>query len=52
MVEPGQMSREEASGTLAHGHALWNVLGGRSERIVCGCLAKLTLECDDVPFYA
>jgi protein phosphatase len=46
MVEAGQMSREEARHSRL-GHALWNVLGGRSTELAVD-VYKLTLECDDV----
>ena len=46
MVEAGQMTREEATRSLM-GHALWNVLGGRSNELSVDHY-KLTLECDDV----
>jgi serine/threonine protein phosphatase PrpC len=46
MVEAGQMSREEARHSHM-GHALWNVLGGRSKELEVD-VYKLKLECDDV----
>ena len=46
MVEAGQMSREEARHSHM-GHALWNVIGGRSNELAVD-VYKLTLECDDV----
>jgi serine/threonine protein phosphatase PrpC len=46
MVETGKMSREEAGHSLL-GHALWNVLGGRSSELAVD-VYKLTLERDDV----
>jgi protein phosphatase len=46
MVESGQMSREESRHSPM-GHALWNVLGGRSNELSVD-VYKLTLECDDV----
>jgi PPM family protein phosphatase len=46
MVEAGQMSREEARHSHM-GNALWNVLGGRSDKLAVD-VYKLTLECDDV----
>jgi serine/threonine protein phosphatase PrpC len=46
MVETGQMSREESRHSPM-GHALWNVLGGRSNDLAVD-VYKLTLECDDV----
>jgi len=46
MVEKGQMSREEARHSPM-GHALWNVLGGRSDELAVD-VYKLTLEPDDV----
>jgi len=45
MVETGKMSREEAQHSPM-GHALWNVLGGRSSELAVD-VYKLTLECDD-----
>jgi protein phosphatase len=46
MAEAGQMSREEARHSPM-GHALWNVLGGRSDELSVD-VYKLTLERDDV----
>jgi serine/threonine protein phosphatase PrpC len=46
MVETGKMSREEARQSPM-GHALWNVLGGRSDELAVD-VYKLTLEQDDV----
>ena len=46
MAEAGQMSREEARHSPM-GHALWNVLGGRSDELSVD-VYKITLECDDV----
>jgi PPM family protein phosphatase len=46
MVETGKMSREEAKRSPM-GHALWNVLGGRSSELAVDVI-KLTLEQDDV----
>lgn len=46
MVETGKMSREEARRSPM-GHALWNVLGGRSNELAVD-VYKLTLEQDDV----
>ncbi len=46
MVEAGKMSREEARHSPM-GHALWNVLGGRSTELAVD-VYKLTLERDDV----
>jgi serine/threonine protein phosphatase PrpC len=46
MVETGKMSREEARHSPM-GHALWNVLGGRSTELAVD-VYKLTLERDDV----
>src|SRR3954449_4570588 len=46
MVETGKMSREEARHSPM-GHALWNVLGGRSTDLAVD-VYKLTLERDDV----
>jgi protein phosphatase len=45
MVDAGQMSRDEARHSPM-GHALWNVLGGRSSELAVD-VYKLTLECDD-----
>jgi serine/threonine protein phosphatase PrpC len=45
MVESGQMSHEEALHSPM-GHALWNVLGGRSNDLSVD-VYKLTLECGD-----
>jgi serine/threonine protein phosphatase PrpC len=46
MAEAGQMSREEARHSPM-GHALWNVLGGRSNELSVD-VYKLTLERDDI----
>jgi PPM family protein phosphatase len=46
MVETGKMSREEARRSPM-GHALWNVLGGRSNELAVD-VYKLTLEPEDV----
>jgi PPM family protein phosphatase len=46
MAETGQMSREEARHSPL-GHALWNVLGGRSDELSVD-VYKLTLERDDI----
>ncbi len=46
MVETGKMSREEARHSPM-GHALWNVLGGRSAELAVD-VYKLTLKRDDV----
>jgi serine/threonine protein phosphatase PrpC len=46
MVETGKMSREEAQHSPM-GHALWNVLGGRSTELAVD-VYKLTLKRDDV----
>jgi len=46
MVETGKMSREEAEHSPM-GHALWNVLGGRSSELEVD-VCKLTLECNDI----
>src|SRR3954465_12735392 len=46
MVETGKMSREEARHSPM-GHALWNVLGGRSTDLSVD-VYKLTLQRDDV----
>jgi protein phosphatase len=46
MAEAGQMSREEARHSPM-GHALWNVLGGRSDELSVD-VYKLTLERDDI----
>src|SRR3954462_8145057 len=46
MVETGKMSREEAQHSPM-GHALWNVLGGRSTELAVDGY-KLTLQPDDV----
>jgi protein phosphatase len=46
MVETGKMSRDEARRSPM-GHALWNVLGGRSDELAVD-VYKLTLEQDDV----
>jgi PPM family protein phosphatase len=46
MVETGKMNREEARRSPM-GHALWNVLGGRSNELAVD-VYKLTLEQDDV----
>jgi PPM family protein phosphatase len=45
MVETGKMSREEARQSPM-GHALWNVLGGRSNELAVD-VYKITLESDD-----
>ena len=46
MVETGKMSREEVRRSPM-GHALWNVLGGRSTELAVD-VYKLTLQRDDV----
>ena len=46
MAESGQMSREEARHSPM-GHALWNVIGGRSNELSVD-VYKLTLERDDI----
>ena len=46
MAEAGQMSREEARHSPM-GHALWNVLGGRSNELSVD-VYRLTLERDDI----
>ena len=46
MAEAGQMSREEARHSPM-GHALWNVLGGRSDELSVD-VYKLPLERDDI----
>ena len=46
MAETGQMSREEARHSPM-GHALWNVIGGRSSELSVD-VYKLTLERDDI----
>src|SRR4029079_9034079 len=46
MAEAGQMSREEARNS-PKGHALWNVLGGRSNELSVD-VYKITLEQEDV----
>jgi serine/threonine protein phosphatase PrpC len=46
MVDTGKMSCEEARHSPM-GHALWNVLGGRSNELAVD-VYKFTLECDDI----
>ena len=46
MAEAGQMSREEARHSPM-GHALWNVIGGRSNELSVD-VYRITLECQDI----
>ena len=46
MVDTGKMSGEEARHSPME-HALWNVLGGRSDELAVD-VYKLTLECNDI----